>query len=325
MNEIAPKPVLATRDVAARLARLYLAPRWKALSVSVLCAAVFAGLSGLLINILQPAVDQLTRHGGVGSLWRIPLTIVGLALARGAVQAAQATLVNRIGTGIVGDIQLELFGKLVRADLSRLRASHSGAFVSQVLYDTGLIREAATSGLVNIVQNGLTLAAAAAVMGLKDWRLSLLVLLAAPIIALFLRRFLKRATRAVTGAMAATGALSTAIMEGLDGVRVVKMENREAYEEARVAAVIAERQRHLLSFDNARAVAAPASETLMMIVVALVIAYEGWRAQVGAADVGAFVAFFAALLMASQALRQVSNRSTLNRRSATTPERRTWR
>jgi subfamily B ATP-binding cassette protein MsbA len=299
------------RDIAARVARIYLVPRWKALAASLLCAGVFAALSGLLLNILQPAVDQLARHPTPGSLWRIPLVIVALALGRGVAQAVQATLVNRIGNGVVGDIQLELFGKLVRADLARLRASHTGGFVSQVLYDTGLIREAATNGVVNFVQNALTLAAAGAVMAIKDWRLFLLVLLAAPLVTLSLRRFLKRATRAATGAMTATGALSTAIMEGLDGVRVVKMENREGYEEGRVSAVIAERQRHILSGDNARALAAPASETLMMIVVAAVLAYEGWRASAGAAQIGAFVAFFAALLMAGQALRQLSNLLTL--------------
>jgi subfamily B ATP-binding cassette protein MsbA len=259
------------RRVAGRLIRLYLAPRWKTLLVSVLCAGVFAGLSGLLLNVLQPAVDQMTHHRPVAALWRIPLIIVALALGRGVAQALQGTLVNRIGAGIVGDIQLELFAKLVRADLARLRASHTGAFVSQVLYDSGLIREAATSGLVNFIQNLLTLAAAAAVMGVKDWRLSLLVLLAAPLIAFVLGRFMKSATRAARGAMAATGALSTAIMEGLDGVRVVKMENREAYEEGRVASVIAERQRHILRGENGRALAAPVSETLMMMVVALVL------------------------------------------------------
>ncbi len=309
------------RDVAARVLRLYLAPRWKALSVAVLCAAAFAGLSGLLLNILQPAVDQITHHPAGGALWRIPLIIVALAVARDLAQGLQATLVNRIGNGIVGDVQLELFAKLVRADLARLRANHTGGFVSQVLYDSGLIREAATSGLVNFVQNALTLAAALVVMAIKDWRLSLLVLLAGPLIAVFLRRFLKSATRAATGAMNATGALSTAIMEGLDGVRVVKMENREAYEEARVAAVIAERQRHILSGDNARAIAAPASETLMMIVVAAVLAYEGWRASTGASDVGAFVAFFAALLMAGQALRQLSNLLTLMSQGVTAGRR----
>jgi subfamily B ATP-binding cassette protein MsbA len=311
MTVQAPSSAVASRDIALRIARTYLAPRWPGLAVSILCAVLFALLSGLLLNVLQPAVNDLIAHPKPKALARIPLIIVALALGRGLAQVIQANVVNRIGNGIVGDVQVELFRKLVRADLARLRASHSGGFVSSVLYDSGLIREAATSGLVNLIKQGLTLVAAGAIMAVKDWKLALFVLLAAPVVTAFLRRYLRRATKAASGAMEATGALSTAIMEGLDGVRVVKMENRETYEEARVAAVVAERQRHLVSGDNARATAAPVSETLMMIVVAAVLAYEGWRANAGHADIGAFVAFFAALLMAGQALRQVSNLLTV--------------
>jgi subfamily B ATP-binding cassette protein MsbA len=307
----AAPPVLKTTDVAARLAGRYLAPRWPALGVSLLCAAIFAILSGLLLAILQPAVNDLIVRPKPGVLATLPLIIVALAVGRGLAQVIQALLINKLGNGIVGDVQVELFGRLVRADLARLRASHSGGFVSSVLYDAGLIREAATTGLINLVQQGLTLLAAGVVMARADWRLGLFVLLAAPIATTLMRRFMRRATHAASGAMAATSNLSTAIMEGLDGVRVVKMENREAYEEARVAAVVAERQRHIISGDNARAAAAPASETLMMLVVAAVLAYEGWRATAGHPDVGAFTAFFAALLTAAQALRQVSNLGTV--------------
>jgi subfamily B ATP-binding cassette protein MsbA len=307
----AAPPVLKTTDVAARLAGRYLAPRWPALGVSLLCAAIFAILSGLLLAILQPAVNDLIVRPKPGVLATLPLIIVALAVGRGLAQVIQARLINKLGNGIVGDVQVELFGRLVRADLARLRASHSGGFVSSVLYDAGLIREAATTGLINLVQQGLTLLAAGVVMARADWRLGLFVLLAAPIATTLMRRFMRRATHAASGAMAATSNLSTAIMEGLDGVRVVKMENREAYEEARVAAVVAERQRHIISGDNARAAAAPASETLMMLVVAAVLAYEGWRATAGHPDVGAFTAFFAALLTAAQALRQVSNLGTV--------------
>ena len=310
MTVDAPSPPLSDRAVIARIARVYLAPRWRGLTVSVLCAIIFAALSGVLLNVLQPAVNGII-HPGPGALIRIPLMIVAVAVGRGLAQGIQAAVVNRIGNGVVGDVQVELFGKRVRADLAHLRAQHSGEFISSVLYDSGLIREAATNGAVNFIQQALTLVAAGVVMALKDWRLSLIVLIAAPIISLFLRRFLRRATKAASGAMQATGALSTAIMEGLDGVRVVKMENREAYEEGRVAAVVAERQRHIVRGDNARAMAAPVSETLMMIVVAAVLAYEGWRAGSGQADIGGFVAFFAALLMAAQALRQVSNLMTV--------------
>jgi len=297
--------------VARRIAAHYLAPRWRAFAASLVCAAVFAGLSGLLLAILQPAVNDLVVAPKPGALLKIPLFIIALALGRGVAQAAQALLINRMGNGIVGDVQRELFGKLVRADLARLRASHSGGHVSSVLYDAGLIREAATTGVVNIVQQGLTLAAAAAVMAWTDWRLGLFVLLAAPLVAWGLGRFMRRATKAAKGAMDATSTLATAIMESLDGVRVVKMENREAYEEARVAAVIADRQRHIISGDNARALAAPATEAVTFIVVAAVLAYEGWARAGGRTNPGAFAAFFAALLTAGQSLRQVSNLGTV--------------
>jgi ATP-binding cassette, subfamily B, bacterial MsbA len=308
---IADSPAPRAIDTATRLASRYLAPRWRALCVALACAVIFAALSGLLLGILQPAVNALVGRPRSQALFTIPLMIVGLALGRGAAQVIQALLINRMGNGIVGDIQIELFGKLVRADLARLRASHSGGFVSSVLYDAGLIREAATTGLVNFVQQSLMLAAAGVVMASTDWRLGLFVLLAAPVVAFSLARFMRRATKAARGAMAATSTLATAIMEGLDGVRVVKMENREAYEEARVTAVISDRQRHIISGDNARAVAAPATETVMFVVVAAVLAYEAWRASSGHSNIGAFAAFFAALLTAAQSLRQVSNLATL--------------
>ncbi len=69
---------------------------------------------------------------------------------------------------------------MIRADLARLRSQHSGAFVSSVLFDANLVREAFTNGVVNYTQHGLTLIAVIALHGLIDWRLTLIVLLGAP-------------------------------------------------------------------------------------------------------------------------------------------------
>jgi subfamily B ATP-binding cassette protein MsbA len=76
-----------------------------------------------------------------------------------AAALGQAALVNRLGHGIVGDIQVRLFGSMIRADLARLRSQHSGGFVSSVLFDANLVREAFTNGVVNYTQHGLTLIA----------------------------------------------------------------------------------------------------------------------------------------------------------------------
>jgi len=313
MDEFSPtsEPPVTDRALASRVLRTYLAPRWKGLSLSVVCAAVVAGLSAWLIQILDPAINQLMLDRKPGALLAIPATIAVLAVLRGVAQITQASLVNRIGNGIVGDVQVQLFGKLVRADLARLRTAHSGAYVSSVLYDAGLIREAATSGVVNYTQHFLTVAGAVAVMMSKDLWLSFGILVAAPLAVSIMRRFSKRTTKAAKGAMAETSALSTAVMESLDGVKIVKIENRESYEEARVATVVERRQEHLIKGANARAAAAPATETLMTVITAGVMAYAGWRSTSGQMNVGAFIAFLGALAMASQSLRQLANLQTV--------------
>ena len=304
-------PELTARALAARVARSYLAPRWTGWTGALVAAVCVAGFSAWLVQILRPATDQLLVHHTPGALIALPLTIAALALGRTTAQVVQATLMNRIGNGLVADIQLQLFGKMLRADLAQLRSQHSGAYVASVLYDAGLTREAATSGVINYTQHFLTVAGALAVMVYNDWLLAVTLLVAAPAASAIMRRFSKQTSKAAKGAMAETSALSTAIMESLDGVRVVKIENREAFEEARVAEVVRRRERHLVKGANARARAAPATELLMTLITAAVLAYAGWRSQQGAMSVGAFVSFIAALGMASQSLRQLANLQTV--------------
>lgn len=301
----------SNRTLALRVLRTYLAPRWKGLTVSIVAAVIVAFFSAKLIQILEPAINDLLVNHKPGTLVAIPLTIAAMALGRGIAQVIQSYVVNRIGNGIVGQVQVQLFGKLVRADLARLRTEHSGSYVSSVLYDAGLIREAATSGVVNYTQHLLIVIGAITVMVSNDAALSIAVLVVAPIVGWTMRRFARRTTKAAKGAMVETSALSTAIMESLDGIKIVKIENREAHEEARVGAVVERRQRHLVKGANARATAAPVTETLMTFVIAAVLAYAGWRSMSGQMNVGAFVAFLAALGMASQSMRQLANLQTV--------------
>jgi subfamily B ATP-binding cassette protein MsbA len=297
--------------LAIRIVRTYLAPRWKQVAIALFCAVIVAVMTAFLAWLLNPVVKRIFIQKRSDSLVLIPLLILTAALLRGAAQVFQAKLVNKLGHRLVGDVQRQLFGRLVRADLARLNASHSGSFVSSVLYDAGLIREAATTGVVNYTQNALTVLATVGVMFSQDPYLTLMVLVVAPFAQGIMRRFSVRTRKAARGAMAETSALSTAVMESLDGVKIVKINNREAYEEARVGEVIERRQKHIIKGANARATAAPATETLMMAVTALVIGYAGWRATHDQMTLGQLMAFLVSLGAASQALRQVANLQTV--------------
>jgi len=317
-----PPPRESLHPLLARIWRDYLSRRRAALFLSILCAAIVGVMAATVLQLLEPAIDGLFLGRPV-TIWgaftippgqaltAIPTVIVGAGLVWTVAALGQAALVNRLGHGIVGDIQVRLFGSMIRADLARLRSQHSGGFVSSVLFDANLVREAFTNGVVNYTQHALTLVAVLAYMAWTDWRLTLIVFLGAPVIAWVIRRFGKRMRKATTGAMVETSNLSTALMENLDGVRLIKIENREAAEEARVAEVVARRQRHVIKSADSRAFAGPLSNLVAMIVVAAVMAYAGWQARQGGMSVGAFAAYIGLLMAAGQSLRQVTNLQTV--------------
>jgi len=315
--------------IVLRLARSYLLPRWKGILIGTICSGLAALFTGILATLLEPAINQvlaartsvptgkLSLFGMVGNL---PLVLCALALARGVASVAQSILANRIGLDLVSSIQTELSNKLMHADLARLRSAHSGDLLSSVLNDSASIREAATTGLLNYVQSGLTLVALLVVMFTKDWVLTLLVLLVGPVVAWVLRDFSKRTTAALKGSMDGAAGLATIILEGLDGVRVVKMENQEAYENRRLARAIAARRKHVIAGADARSAAAPVSEVLAMLMVGAVIGYANWRVHVPPTHFGplpivpltpgGFTAFVVALMAAGQSLRQFASLQT---------------
>ncbi len=311
------------RPLLGRIWRDYLSKHRRAFFSSLLFAALSGGLTALLLKFLEPAIDLLfTPHEGTVQLWGltfdarhvlliVPAFIIVVAILRSLSMAAQAALVNRLGHGIVGDIQKQLFSGMIRADLSRLRNQHSGTFVSAVLFDANLVREGFTTGVVNYTQNALVLVGVLIAMALVDLPLTLIVLLGVPAVSGVMRKFGKKSRKAAKGAMTETENLSSALMENLDGVRVIKLENRETAEEANVAEVINRRQRHVIKGADSRAFSGPASDIIAYSIVAAVMGYAGWSASQGNMSVGAFASFIAMLMLAGQSLRQLTNLTTV--------------
>ena len=89
-------PQATNRVLAARIWREYLRPRRNRLVLAMLSAAIIAGLSAALVEVLKPAVDQLITHPQPGALVRIPLLIAAIAIARGLFQVLQTTSINRM-------------------------------------------------------------------------------------------------------------------------------------------------------------------------------------------------------------------------------------
>jgi len=300
-------PPAKPESVALRVARQYLGPYRVQMLTAGLAAVLVAGSTAAIAWLLGPAIKAVFQAHQGQAIASLVVTLVIAALIRAFASLVQSWMVNRVGHKVVGQIQIELFGKIIRSDLARLRASHTGGVVSSMLYDATLVRNAATNGLIVLTQSSVMLIGLLAVMLYRDAILTLAILLVGPLIGAVMQRFTRWSKKAAQGAMSETSGLSSAIMEGIDGVKVVKIDNREAYEQGRVAAAVHRRQVHVIKGANIGAAAAPVVEMVMSLVLAGVIAYVGWQAGRGHMSYESFFSFIAAFLAAGQALRQLGS------------------
>jgi subfamily B ATP-binding cassette protein MsbA len=305
-----------------RIIKTYLQPHSLGLGLAGLCAIGSTVATAGFVAFLDPAVELLFNPVGKKAMalpqWLkdnpliiVPLIIIGFSLARYLFQRVMATTINGIGHRLTGRLQSDLFSSLIRSDLARLSQQHTGHSLSSVLYDAGLLREAATTGIINSLQNALILLGMLGVMFSIDLVMALGLLVTAPIIGIVMQVYLKATKRAAEGAMSETARLTEVIIEALKGIRMIKINNREAPEEVRVEAVIHARQSFIIKGANARAVAAPTTEAFTGILTAGVIGYAGFRATSGAMGLGDFLSFLAALMSAGQALRQLASLQTI--------------
>ena len=300
-------PRLGMASVALRVARSYLKPFAGRVALAVVAALLVAGSTSMVAWLIGPAVNDLLRNPNPAPVIRLALALVGLAVVRAGAQIVQSWMMNIVGHRIVGRVQVDLFARVIHSDLARLRAAHSGSFVSAMLYDASLLRNAATSALLTYFQNAVMVAGLLVVMFLRDWVLTLAIMLVGPIVGVLMERFTRWSRAAAVGAMKETSSLSTAIMEGIDGVKVVKIDNREAYEQARVAAAVDRRQRFIIRGANIGAASSPVVEMMMAFVLSGVLVYAWWRAHGSIVYAGVFMSYLLAFAAAAQSLRQLAN------------------
>lgn len=310
---------MPAKAIISRVWTQYLSKQKRRLSIALVSAILVAFTTFLLGMWLDPAINLLLHTGAADAVTRatpaiiksnpvlyVPIAFILVALVRFAGQRGVTTSLNRIGNTLVGRIQSQLFSRLVHADLGRLQQAHSGQYLSSVLYDADLVREAASAGVVQYVQAGLIVIGSLINMFVMDWTMAIGVLLVGPILSVVMNRYLKLTRKAAQGAMIETSSLSTAVMESLDGIKIVKISNQEAFEEARVGEVIERRQSHIIKGANARTMAAPATELLTGLLLAALLAYVGWRVRTSGFTAGGFFSFVTALGIASQNLRQLA-------------------
>jgi subfamily B ATP-binding cassette protein MsbA len=306
------EPEGSTFPVVRRIARDYLRDQKATLAVAIFFMILTALTTGALAKLLGPAFNLLLPGAAKGpagptrEIWILPLEVCGVLWLRAISYYIQQSRLDTVGERVVTAAQRDMFESLVRRDLAQLNALHSGSFVSNFLYDATLMRDAIAKGVAAVWLEAVTLIALVAAMAYADWKLTLICAVALPGVAWAMERIGSSIRRATKRNMEETGSVSTAIVEALDGRRVIKAYGLEDHAARVTYSRLQLRLKQLVKLARRRASAVPVTDIFMGVVVGAVIWYAGRQIAHHHLQPGDFATFMGALLLAQQPVRNLS-------------------
>ena len=285
-------------------------------ALMVLVAATGGAYPALIrhvFDVLAGGAEQAAPSSGFMHLddpfVLIPLAIILLSSVKAAAMYFQVLTVNSLALKITTDIQKAMAHRLIDADLATVTAEPAGAFISRIMNDLNLVREAFVRLANNLVRDVLTIFVMLGVMFWFSWLLSILVLAVYPLAMRPIIKIGNRQRKASGELQEHMETVTSLLAEILQGVRMVKAYQLETAEKSRSATAFDGLYNRLVHLLAGRARIDPILEVLGGFAVAGVIGVAAWQVANGQLQVGDVAGFITALLMLVQPVRAIG---TLN-------------
>ncbi len=298
-----------SHDTASLLRRLvteFLRPHLGKMALAFIAMGMVAASTAANAWLMQPLLDKVFVQRNENLLLLIPAAVIVLAFVKGFAGYAQSVWMTTIGQRIVADIQLKLFGRLMRADLAYFHANPTGTLISRFTNDAGMLRSCATNVLAGIGKEAVTAVFLIALMFYQDWLLALIAFIAFPLAFRPIQKIGRRMRRVSANTQTELGQFMTLLNQTFQGARYVKAYGMESYETERAGRLIEGLYRLVERAQRIRSISSPLMETLGGVAVALVILYGGHQVFSGARSPGAFFSFVTALLLAYQPMKTLA-------------------
>ena len=293
---------MTARQILRRLWQGYVSHYRLLLAQALLLMVVVAATGAAYPALIQQVFDNLAEEQA-GMIWLVPLIIILLSGTKGVAMYLQVLAVNKLALRVTTSIQKHMAAHLIEADLAQVTAEAPGRFISRIMNDLNLVREAIVRLANNLVRDVLTIIAMIAMMFWFDWLLSLLVLAVYPLAMRPIIKIGNRQRKASGDLQTHMEVVTSLLAEMLQGIRMVKAYQRETAETRRAYQAFDTLFGRLMTLLSGRAKIDPILEILGGVAIAGVMALASWQVSRGEMSVGDVIGFITALLMLVQPVR----------------------
>ncbi|AMA47369.1 lipid A export permease/ATP-binding protein MsbA [Pseudomonas monteilii] len=214
--------------------------------LSIFGFLIFASTQPMLAYILKYFVDGLGNPEArlfAGHAWlpelqllqAVPLMIVLIALLQGIGSYLGNFFLARVSLGLIHDLRVLLFNKLLKLPTSYLDNHNSGHLISRITFNVTMVTGAATDAIKVVIREGMTVIFLFVSLLWMNWKLTLVMLAILPLIGLMVNSTSRKFRKQSKKIQVAMGDVTHVASETIHGFRVVRSFGGEQYEEQRFA------------------------------------------------------------------------------------------
>jgi len=212
--------------------------------LSILGFLIFASTQPMLAYILKYFVDGLSNPEAslfppndylpsLPLLQAVPLLIVLIAAWQGLGSFLGNFFLAQVSLGLVHDLRVALFNKLLVLPNRYFDNHNSGHLISRITFNVTMVTGAATDAIKVVIREGMTVVFLFASLLWMNWKLTLVMLAILPLIGLMVSSTSKKFRKQSKKIQVAMGDVTHVASETIQGYRVVRSFGGEGYEQER--------------------------------------------------------------------------------------------
>ncbi|MBI5659912.1 MAG: lipid A export permease/ATP-binding protein MsbA [Nitrosomonadales bacterium] len=284
----------------------YVKPYWRAFAVSVLGMAVTAATEPLLPALLKPLLDGTFVYKDDTIIRMAPVFILAIFFVRGTASFVGTYAIGWVGNKVVMDLRDGMFRKLLALPTRFYDDHATGNLISKLTYDVTQVTAAATSVVTVVIRDSIIIAGLLGWLFYLNWKLTMLSLVMAPVIAFLIRALNSRMRASSSDAQRAMGDITQVIEESIAAHKVVKLFGGQQYEGNRFCDQANWVRRHNMKQAAAAAANVPIVQMVAAIALAVIVYIATAQSKSDETTVGGFLSFIAAMLMLTAPLKRIT-------------------
>lgn len=248
----------------------YLKQFWGLALLVILGFAINAATEVSVAKLLEYIIEAIqTRDQGFTTIF--PFLVVLLIFFRGVGLFLGGYFTAVISRNLVFNIRQEVFAKLMRLPSQYFLDNTSGHITAKIMYNVEQLTAASSDSLKVIVQQGLITIALIGYLLYTNWRLTLIILIFAPIIGLLIRKAAQRMRKLSKQVQNTMGDVNHVVQESVNANMVVKAFGGQTYEQERFRKHSLENLRRGLKMVVVKELNSPIVQLIMSIALSIVM------------------------------------------------------